>query len=445
MNNYKALLLLPVLLISINAYSQYNKMSYNEMLLQKFKAKGTDYHDKSLLKQYLKKFDANYNNYYTNEFEFGKKLNETQNKIEHSIQNIDENKVYYLDFQREFGEYDFTKKQFSFQPFSKVEEAEKGNSYYYTSITGNKDNETEDMSCSVFLRDFSFVNGIAIDENSADNFLKTKKYKNDFGYEKINRDVFIRVYYVVNSEMIKIIKGSGPWYEDKEYLKGEPLRVEVWGDKCQANELIATYYPNKNDISQKFYSLFEKLKSDKPISNNYTIHAPSENFKYLYSWNKLNNKCTREYIELHIKKQHAASEQNILQFRLFTNYNYNIKPGFIFNFFNKETNIEFPLVIYEAYVDNGVSLLKVKITDKTLSQIINAQCTSLKLQLTGYPKYSLPGGGVMFSNGIDWGGPEIWLYLNDQNKQVLLSTLGDRPNDDLINLSSGSNFSEKIL
>ncbi len=394
------------------------------MLLRKFKVMEIDYHDKSLLITYLKEFDPNYNSYYNNEFEFGKKLNETQNKIENDIQNIDENKIFYKDFQSEFGEYDFTKKQFSFQPFSDVKEGEEedGKLYSYTSIQYGGPNESNELSCAVFLRDFYFVNGIAMKESVADEFLKSRKYKNYFGYEKINRDVFVRVYYVVKNEKI-MMNSRYQWNEFKENLKGEPLAVEVWGDKCQVNDLIATYYPNKNDISQNFYSLFEKFKSDKPVSNNYTIHTPSENFKYLYSWSKLNNKCNREYIELHIKKQHITIEQKILQFRLFTNYNYNIKPGFIFNFFNKETNIEFPLVIYEAYVDNGVSVLKVKVTDKTLFQIINAECTSLQLQLTGYPKYSLPGGGVMFSNGSDWAGPEIWLYLNEQNKQTLLSTL----------------------
>lgn len=403
---------------------QHRNMSEEEMTIRKLKILKTDISNFEILNSLLSAFDKNYREYRDNEFELNKRANEYRKHILEVMSHLKELEIFYHDLSSytTFGEYDFQNNKFKFEPF-KVYEEENGNTNKHLEIYGYRH---EPLASEILIKNLDFVRGLPLPSKEADALLKSKTTKNIFGSEKIDRTVFIRVYYAVHNDRLTKIT---PKYvfggtEDDECLLGEPLRIEVWGDECRQNNLLAVYYPNKLDLSSKFHNLFDKLYMTK-LENRFEGHSATDNFKSIISWSQVNKECEREELELHLKKQkNLQSEQDILLIRLYTNYRYNIKPGFVFSFYNKETKVEFPLVIYETVVDKAAALLKIKITKQTLNEIVNSDCYCFRLQLTGNPKYQISGEGVLNDNTTNNRNLSIAdFYLSEEGKTILFSIL----------------------
>ncbi|BEM75216.1 hypothetical protein SME36J_46390 [Serratia marcescens] len=113
---------------------------------------------------------------HNDEFEMEGKRKETIDIIEKKISDMDLNKSFTIRTQLQFGDYDFTKKAFSFSPLT-------GSTYYhvdkccYSGITN---------TVNVFFDNGDIITDFSISEDKAKQFLAARKDKQGF----INRNVF---------------------------------------------------------------------------------------------------------------------------------------------------------------------------------------------------------------------------------------------------------------
>lgn len=395
-----------------DAISEQTEVLYN------LKANDLDISNNTFLKHYLETYDKdNFKSYSSNEFELNKKMAELKNSLSNSIASLKFTDVYTAEKDVKFGDYDFANKTFKFQPFAEEflgnPEGVINKTNYFFNYAGFR--KMHYRSSFIIVSNISDFKGLYLDENAAQQLLN---YKTRNG--NIDRHLTIKVYYSITNSVQKNDAGESDGIYCFVY------RIEVWGDKCANEKLITVMNAKTSSPSylESTKSNFAKLYSTGAVVSNYYKIPESDNFKSIISWWQYNDNCEREELEMHIKKLSTQTEQEYLLIRLYTNYNYNIKPGFVFSFYNKETNVEFPLVIYETSVDKGAALLKIKITKQTLNQIVNSNCYSFRLQLNGYPKYSLPGEGVYRSlNIITRNLNTADFNLGNQNRSALFSIL----------------------
>ncbi len=396
-----------------DAISEQTEVLYN------LKANDLDIRSNIFLKHWLETYDkVNFKSYSSNEFELNKKMAELKNNVSNALTSLKYTDIYTAKKDVEFGDYDFASKTFKFQPFAEEflgnPEGVINKKNYFFNYAGFP--RMHYRSSFILVSNISDFQGLLLDEKTAQQLLN---YKTKNG--KIDRHLTIKAYYSLTDSVLR------NYADESDGLYCFVYRIEVWGDKC-ANEALITVMNAKTSppsYLENTKSNFAKLYSNGAVeSNNYKGVPESDNYKSIISWSQYNDNCEREEFEMHVKKLKTQSEQQYLLIRLYTNYNYHIKPGFVFSFYNKETGVEFPLVIYETGVEKGAALLKLKITKQTLSQIVNSNCYCFKLQLNGSPKYSLSGEGVHRNlNVIKQNLSIADYYLGDQHKSDLFSIL----------------------
>ena len=286
-----------------------------------------------------------------------------------------------------------------------------------TIVTNVNNNQVIDFKSSedFYFYDFSFqyqqkigkkheltVDGIGIKNNlNINQSSNTKTKNNNLGQENFGGTITWKTKW--NDKNATELLVSNSYY-----------KMEATNESIESNQIL-----NQNNTVLDFNV---QLKNSNAFSKTITLNTGYQLDEIgVTNYDEINSPAFKRNIKS-VLISHIGIIESVFESK---NKKTLLKTGIRGNYFKKfnKTLIE-PRFQFNQKVTENLNLeILGEQKSKTLSQIINAECTSLKLQLTGYPKYSLPGGGVMFSNGTDWDGPEIWLYLNDQNKQTLLSTL----------------------
>lgn len=92
----------------INLLAAQSNITQQEMLFRCWKAYNANITgQKNYTRSWLKKYDKTYNSYVNNEFRLSEKISKKEREILQKLNNIEENKVYYVDYEIIFVDYDF--------------------------------------------------------------------------------------------------------------------------------------------------------------------------------------------------------------------------------------------------------------------------------------------------------------------------------------------------
>jgi hypothetical protein len=394
------------------------EMPVQTEIFYNLKVNNLDVGNATFLNHYLESYDKSYRSYAANEFEMNKKMNELKRTISASLPALRFTDIYTAKLEVKFGEYDFSKNAFKFQPFAKEfmgnpEGAINKINYFFNHAGFSQMHYSSSFITASNISDFD---GLVLDPDAAQELLK---YKTKGG--SIDRHVAIKLFYSMMNSVFKDYAGQNDGIYCYVY------RMEVWGDKCATEKLVSVIYA-KEPPPQYLESTKDNFARLYPhgavATDSYKGVAESDNFKSIITWSQYNENCEREEFDLHLKKAKTKTEQEYLLIRLFTNFNYNIKPGFVFSFYNTAKNKEFPLTVSETSVERGAALLKVKVTRQALNEIMSSDCSSFRLQLNGSPKYTMPGEGVYRSLNVVTRHIDMANYhLGTDGKTVLFSIL----------------------
>jgi len=418
----KSIVIIILSCIIFSSFAQYSKMSIQEMVNRRMKAANIDYTQNNFLLKYMERFDESFGSYSNNEFELNEKSAHFKQEIASALQTLSDQKIFVADFQSTFGDYNFESSEFSFNP-AKRRKLEDGTVKKYLQVIGVDGSPFSDnrLACGVRINNLDFVNGIKIKKEEAQEFLKNRT-EQEYGGSRINRTVYLRVYYVAN--LNKIDDYLEAYFSYPQFwLQAEPLRIEVWGDKCCKDQLLQSYYPSDTQLSSSFQPLREKLRSIPFVNDELYVYPADNGYETILFNRKLNEDCKSELIQLQCKKTKDTSGQVFLEFRLITNYKYHIKPGFVLKFENDDSGMQYPLVVMKAESDvtasreSEAAKLVVKITQKTIDEIIASNCNCIDIQLNGDPEYEI---NTSYPNGVSNS-----VNVIDSSPNVQKITMGD--------------------
>ena len=99
------------------------------------------------------------------------------------------------------------------------------------------------------------------------------------------------------------------------------------------------------------------------------------------------------------KIEKENQEQRLITFYVQTNYYYVMQPGYEIKFSNTNSGANYPLVVKDIIqIGNepnaSILQLTVKITKKTIIEMINAKINDIQIQISGAPKYQWTGSPV---------------------------------------------------
>lgn len=391
-------------------FSQYRKIPDKEMLVRKFKVFNIDYTNKDILNSYLKKFDIQYDSYRTNEFELRNKQAALKKEFSTLINSINYyNEIFYTDLEMKFGEYNFTTNKFEFKPFTEYKDS-KHKSHTQIGVLGIGKGiwGGEMIGCGIVIRNLDFVDGLSMDPETAQEFIK-KRTINNYG-SSIDRVVYGRLYYVI--DMGEKVNLEGYYTElPEECLRGIPLKLEIWGDKCRMNDFITQYYVNQKEIPTKFGDLtsvgYDLMKAtDSTKKDNLLFYSPDKTSENSFGainiayWSQFyKDNCETGYFVMNGEFGKDDAEQKTMIIYIHTNYYYVMQPGYEITFSNANTGVKYPLVVrnLNQYVQNGYPStlrLEIKITKRTIQEMLNAKINDIQIQISGNPKYQWTGKPV---------------------------------------------------
>ena len=377
------------LLIYHSALSQYRKLEPVDMLIRKWVAFKVDFTQDEIIIPYLKHFDKDFNDYKSNEFKLRQKKDEAISLLNIKKDFINETEVFIADVELRFEEYDFDNEMFLFKPFFKTTETNEPERQFMieqgipsSMLTDNN------LECAVRIGNLDMVDGLPMNKSDAQKFLDERTQKS-FGSTSVNRVVYGRVYYVL--DLSKQFPYNNRWTVTDDCLYGIALKVEVWDDKCRIKNQISVY--GTSEVEPKFASSLEYLASQNNTEQ-YQFKDESNDYRRYMWWWQYNDNCEKELFEVHGKLLPPNKNLSVLNIRMFTNYRYKIFPGFTIEFYNNNTKKRLILPIQSVVKDETDVRLSVNLTHESLTQILNNDYSSFKIQLLGEASYNISGTGV---------------------------------------------------
>ncbi len=341
------------------------------------------------IKTILKDYDQNYSQYSSNEFSITKKIEACVNILREAIKKINWGDIFYKDFEITLGKYDFQNKLFT------LLQRDFRDDYFSTKkLMGETSIFYSSKGVHIYWANWGSMSDLVIPESEAENFL-AKVGSN-------SRRIKYRIYFLL--QPISCFDESANFQGITAYgLKGVLYR------NCISDELrtIDNNFINQiadKDISRCYRDATTYLNTQNTSSNNkYTIDKSAyinygaTNIAY-WSQNHSEN-CETGYFMLNGKIEKENQEQRLITFYVQTNYYYVMQPGYEIKFSNTNSGANYPLVVKDIIqIGNepnaSILQLTVKITKKTIIEMINAKINDIQIQISGAPKYQWTGSPV---------------------------------------------------
>lgn len=360
---------------------------YLEIL--RFRAIGYDY-DARKIKNILSDYDLNYSQYSNNEFAITKKTEACVNILREAIKKINLGDIFYKDFEITLGKYDFQNKLYS------LLQRDFRDDYFSTKkLKGETSIFYSSKGVHIYWANWGSMSDLAIPESEAEIFL-AKIGSN-------SRRVKYRVYFLL--QPISCFDEDANFQGITAYgLKGVLYR------NCISDELrtIENNFFNQiadNDINRCYSdaTIYLNSQNNTSTNNKYTrersayINSGAVNIAY---WNQDHSEnCETGYFMLNGKIEKKNQEQCLITFYVQTNYYYVMQPGYEIKFSNTTSGANYPLVVKDivqigAEPDASILQLTVKITRKTIIEMLNAKINDIQIQISGTPKYQWTGSPV---------------------------------------------------
>lgn len=124
------------------------------------------------------------------------------------------------------------------------------------------------------------------------------------------------------------------------------------------------------------------------------------NFSILGNWHRVFDDCQEGYSYLSAIVSKVSTEESMIIFKLLTNYNCTMQPGYELTFSNRftEQNFSFPVdnvtIVQNPDID-GYYTLSIKLPKEKIRKMIAANVNSLAFQCQGKPRYKMHGSYVL--------------------------------------------------
>lgn len=359
---------------------------YLDML--RFKANNYEY-DRTKIRNFLLAHDLFFIRYERNELVLAKKM-EACIKLLRILSNyFNQGDIFYKDFRVELNKEDIKTKQLKLlKP-----DLQRDDYYGAKRVKGEPDYFYEQNGLNVYL-----TNWKSLIDPSARTY--SQKYLEMLSSQ--NQALTLRIYFIIqpapafapNGEF----KGVTAYGLKGILFKDCPQRYMASIDNQSISAIEdagirrlygdALGYLNK---AVKESELTGKISKEDLIKNNYT---------FLGEWHQVFDDCESGFTFLAGRSFNVSPGQNLLTFKLLTNYNCTLQPGYEMTFSNRFTEkyFTFPIAnatIVQTSTDEGYYTISVKVPDDRLLKMIEANVNSIACQCQGTPRYLVPNRYVL--------------------------------------------------
>jgi len=350
-------------------------------------------YDADKIKSLLKEYDLNYSQYSNNEFTITKKIQACVNILREATKKINWGEIYYKDFEITLGKYDFQKKLYT------LLQRDYRDDYFSTKkLAGETSIMYSSKGIDIYWANWGSLSDLVIPESEAESFL-SKLGSN-------SRKLKYRVYFLLQPISC---------FDVHEYFQG----ITAYGLKsvlfrnCIDDQLktiqnnFITQIVDK-DVKRCYNKALTFLDTSANGANNTSNKYALEKSAYI-NWFAVNiaywsqkhpDNCETGYFILNGKIEKENSEQALITFYVQTNYYYVMQPGYEIKFSNTNTGANYPLVVQNLMRIGGggetasILQLEVKITKRTIIEMLNAKINDIQIQISGAPKYQWTGNPV---------------------------------------------------
>jgi hypothetical protein len=365
-----------------------NQEFYFEIL--RYRSIGYKY-DERKIKDLMRSYDGNYNQYINNEFTIKGKVRAFLNLLDECVKNLNLGAIFYRDIDFTLGKYDFESKSF---PLFDLDFRD--GFFGAKKILGETSMMLSSKGADVHMSNWVPFSDYHLDENNAKTLLNT------IGNQ---RNLKTRIYFLIT---------TFPAIDEYENFRGVmayALKGIIYQDCANnplgtiGNDMIAKILdPEMRKNYSNAISYLESELSADPNDKYKDEIEGNKGFGYtnLANWNTLYN-CERGYFAMDGKFSKKGVEKRGLTLNILTNLYYQIKPGYEIRFSNNKTGVSLPLIIssLSQFQMNGKAMsinLYLDITKATLQAMIAAKINQIDIQIAGNVKYNYTGNTVYNGN-----------------------------------------------
>lgn len=360
---------------------------YMEIL--RFQVNSFQYNKRDIT-EILEKYDRGFLQYKNNEFVLQRKIQSCINILKEAVKKINLGNIFYKDIEVNLNKYDFQTQSFTL--FRR--ESWKDDFYSTMKLFGESSVFELRRGVNIYLSNWNTFSELKINNKEAEDLLS----KLGSG----NRKMKVRIYFLI--QPFPCFDFYGSFQGVIAYgLKGELFKNCITDDKIQiSNEGIKKIVQqNANRCYSRALNFLNystnDTKTDKYfyVSNNELANGAIN----LAKWsNDHPENCETGNFLMNAKFEKSSNnpEERTMVFYIHTNYYYVMRPGFEVKFSNSN-GLDFPLVVKNVFQHGGMEgnpstlQIYVKVTRKTVQQMLNAKINLVQIQISGEPKYGVSG------------------------------------------------------
>ena len=349
----------------------------------RYKAHNFGY-DEETIESFLRTHDLRFLRYVDDEEILEKKITACVKLLNEAAGYINLGEVYYKDYTIELDKLNTTSRQVLWAQYDPKDD-------YYTTkrLFGETDYSYQQKALSLFLTNWSSLCSVVSDTIPTDAYIN--------GLRKIGDKLTMRVYFLIQPSSAYDAEGNYKGvtaYGIKTILfKDCPTEVLFSADNKYINNI-------RNVEVRRCYNkavmyLNSVIKNTELYDGLNTSWLYENNYFDLGDWHIPYDSCSQAYNYIAGQIIKTSSEERVMYFRLMTNYDCSLQPGYEIKFTNAATGSAVKIPVIESVVvqtgnDQGYYRIGVRTDVNTINHMINEKINLIELQCTGKAKYLIP-------------------------------------------------------